>query len=93
MTYFVASFRFQTSSSDKIHLTQTRFPRIYFDYICYDTLHSYLKTTAKISQVPVLFCYYVWLPLTDRQADRQKNDLLLYRKFYGCVKGNNLLVC
>jgi len=57
---------FKVSSNDRIPLAQPRFPRIYFDYICYDTLHNYLKTAAKSSQVPIfilLLCMTAINPL------------------------------
>jgi len=69
---------FKLSSGDRTPFTQPRFPRIYFDYIWYVTLHNCLKTAAKSSKVPIFILLLCVAPIDrhrDRQADRHKNDL------------------
>jgi hypothetical protein len=80
---------FKLTSSDRIPLTQPRFPRIYFHYYCYFTLHSYLKTEAKFSQVSIFI-----LLLCMVFIDRQKKRWFIFHidKFFECFKENILLV-
>jgi hypothetical protein len=65
---------FKVLSSDSIPLTQTRFPRMHFDYTCYETLHNYLKTAAKSLQVPI-FILLLCMAAINRETERQKNGL------------------